>query len=125
MVIGMGNNKAISTLKIMKIPAIRKNCDENGSRAEFFGSNVQSNGDLFSQSSLFFKIIVVNIIMVVDSIIVNVAFGVIIIIYLVFTNLLGGISNMRIDIYLPFHPVSDWIQREGFSARINTVSVMY
>ena len=33
-VIGIGNNSAISTSKIMKITAIRKNRDENGSRAE-------------------------------------------------------------------------------------------
>ena len=35
MVICTGNNKAISTSQIMKINAIRKNRDENGSRAEF------------------------------------------------------------------------------------------
>jgi hypothetical protein len=35
MVIGMGNNSVISTSKIMKITAIKKNRDENGSRAEF------------------------------------------------------------------------------------------
>jgi len=95
---------------------------------QFFGSNPHSNGDLFSRSSLFFKIIVVNILTVVDSRIINVAFAVIIIIiiiYLVFTNFLGGISNMWIVIYLQFHPSSDWIQRQGFSTRINSVSVMY
>lgn len=32
----------------------RKNRDVNGSRAEFFGSNINSNGDLLSRSSLFF-----------------------------------------------------------------------
>jgi hypothetical protein len=32
MVIGMGNNSAISTSKIMKITAIKKNRDENGFR---------------------------------------------------------------------------------------------
>ena len=47
MAIGTGNSSAISTSKIMKITAIRKNRDENGSRAEFFGSNPHSNGDLF------------------------------------------------------------------------------
>jgi len=36
-VIGFGSNSAISTPKIMKIIAIRKNRDENGNRAEFFG----------------------------------------------------------------------------------------
>ena len=47
MVIGMGSNRAISTSNIMKITAIRKNRDEKWSRAEFFGSNPHSNGDLF------------------------------------------------------------------------------
>jgi hypothetical protein len=52
----------------MKLTAIKKNRDENGSRAEFFGSNPHSNGEFFSRSSLiFFKIIVANIIMAVDS----------------------------------------------------------
>ena len=37
MVIGIGSSRAISTSKIMKITAIRKNSDEKGSRAEFFG----------------------------------------------------------------------------------------
>lgn len=35
--IGTGNNSAISVSEIMKITAIRKNRDENSSRAEFFG----------------------------------------------------------------------------------------
>jgi len=56
MVIGMGNSKAISTLKIVKIPAIRKNCDENGSRAEFFGSHSHSNGDIFLGLPYFLKL---------------------------------------------------------------------
>ena len=37
MVIGIGNSKAISTSKIMKIAAIRKNRDEKGSRRSFLG----------------------------------------------------------------------------------------
>jgi len=62
-VIGMGNRSAISTPKIMKITAIRKNRDEKGSRAEFFGSNPHSNGDLFSRSSfIFFEISVVSVV---------------------------------------------------------------
>jgi hypothetical protein len=62
-VIGIGNSSAISTSKIMKITAIEKNRDENGSRAEFFGSNPHSNGDLFSRSSLiFFEISVTRVI---------------------------------------------------------------
>lgn len=54
MVTGIGSSRAISTSKIIKITAIRKNRDENGSRAEFLGSNPHSKGDLFSRSSLFF-----------------------------------------------------------------------
>jgi hypothetical protein len=76
----------------MKITAIKKNSDENGSRAEFFGSNPHSNGDLFSRSSfIFFEIGVVRIIMATDSRRDSVAVIVIInIIYLVFTNFLIG-----------------------------------
>jgi len=91
-VIGIGNSSAISTSKIMKITASKKNRDENGSRVEFFVSNPHSNGDLFSRSSLiFFEISFANIIIAVDNKIVTVAAVVIIIItYLVFTNFLIG-----------------------------------
>jgi hypothetical protein len=60
---------AISTSNIIKITAIRKKKrDENGSRAEFFGSNLHSNGDLFSRTSfIFLEISVVRIIIAVDS----------------------------------------------------------
>lgn len=92
MVIGIGSRSAISTSKIMKITAIKKNRDEKGSRAEFFGSNPHSNGDLFSRSSLiFFEIKVARIIMADDNRMVSVAIVIIIvIIYLVFTNFLIG-----------------------------------
>lgn len=92
MVIGMGSSSAISTSKIMKITAIKKNRDEKGNRAEFLGSNPHSNGDLFSRSSLiFFEIRVARIIMADDSRMVNVAIVIIIvIIYLAFTNFLIG-----------------------------------
>jgi hypothetical protein len=96
MVIGIGSSSAISTSKIMKITAIRKNRDENGSRAEFFGSNPHSNGDLFSRSSLiFFEIRVVNAIMADDSRMVTVAVVTIInIIYLVFHKFLDWKSSI-------------------------------
>ncbi|RWS06001.1 NADH dehydrogenase subunit 5 (mitochondrion)-like protein [Dinothrombium tinctorium] len=42
-VTGIGSSRAISTSKIMKITAIRKNRDEKGRRAEFLGSNPHSN----------------------------------------------------------------------------------
>jgi len=91
-VIGIGNSSAISTSKIMKITAIKKNRDENGSRAEFFGSNPHSNGDLFSRSSfIFFEISVVKTIIAADNRIARVAVVVIInIIYLAFANFLIG-----------------------------------
>ena len=53
-VIVIGNNSAISTSKIIKIIAFRKNRDEKSSRAEFSGSNPHSNCDLFSRPSLIF-----------------------------------------------------------------------
>jgi len=91
-VTGIGNRSAISTSKIMKITAIRKNRDEKGSRAEFFGSNPHSNGELFSRSSfIFFEISVVSVMMTADNIMVIVAVVIIIIIiYLAFTNFLIG-----------------------------------
>lgn len=46
----IGNIKAISTSKIKKIMAIRKNRSENGNREELRGSNPHSNGDIFSRS---------------------------------------------------------------------------
>jgi hypothetical protein len=42
-VIGIGNSSAISTSKIMKIIAIKKNRYETGSRGKFVGSNPHSN----------------------------------------------------------------------------------
>jgi len=76
----------------MKITAIKKNRDENGSRAEFLGSKPHSNGDLFSRSSfIFFEIKVVRIITAADNKMASVAVAVIInIIYLAFTNFLIG-----------------------------------
>jgi hypothetical protein len=52
-VIGMGNNSAISTSKIMKITAIRKKRYEKGSRADFFW--VESTLEWRSFFSVFFN----------------------------------------------------------------------
>jgi hypothetical protein len=91
-VIGIGSSSAISTSKIMKITAIRKNRDEKGIRAELLGSNPHSNGELFSRSSLFFfEIRVANIITAVDSISVMVA----------------AVMASRIT-YLVLHKFLDW-----------------
>jgi len=46
---GIGKIKVISTSKIKKITAIRKNRRENGVREEDLGSNPHSNGDGFSR----------------------------------------------------------------------------
>lgn len=47
---GIGSSKVISTSKIKKITAIRKNCREKGVRDVFFGSNPHSKGERFSRS---------------------------------------------------------------------------
>lgn len=91
-VIIIGNNIAISTSKIKKITAIRKNRNEKGNRADLFGSKPHSKGDDFSRSSIiFFDSSVANIIINMDSIIVNVVIIIMInIIYFVLTNFLIG-----------------------------------
>jgi len=95
-VTGIGNRRAISTSKIMKITVIKKNRDEKGSHAEFFGSNPHSNGDLFSRSSfIFLEIRVFNIIMAANNRMVTVAAVMIIIItYLVFHIFLDWKSSI-------------------------------
>lgn len=68
----MGNNKVSSTSKIMKITAIKKNCNENGMRAEFLGSNPHSNGLFFSRSENVFidlKFRMIKIIIKINQII--------------------------------------------------------
>jgi len=61
-----GSSKVISTSKIRKITAIKKNCNENGIRAEDLGSNPHSKGDLFSRSmKVFFEINVASIIITI------------------------------------------------------------
>ena len=55
-VITSGINKVISTSKIRKMIAMRKNWIEKGIRALVFGSNPHSNADLFSRSlKVFFE----------------------------------------------------------------------
>lgn len=59
----MGNNRVISTSNTRKIIAIKKKCNENGSRDDEIGSNPHSNGDLFSRSENdFFEIILRRVI---------------------------------------------------------------
>lgn len=49
-----GSNRAISTSKIRKITAIKKNRREKGNRDELLGSNPHSKGELFSRSVISF-----------------------------------------------------------------------
>lgn len=63
MIIIIGISKAISTSKIKKITAIKKNCNLKGNRAEFLGSNPHSKGEFFSRSIKVFldNILAINI----------------------------------------------------------------
>ncbi len=49
-----GRSKVISTSKIRKMTAIRKNRKENGKRAVPLGSKPHSNGEFFSRSEIVF-----------------------------------------------------------------------
>ena len=49
-----GKSRVISTSKIKKITAIKKNRNENGSRAVPLGSNPHSKGEFFSRSDIVF-----------------------------------------------------------------------
>lgn len=51
---GAGRISVISTSKIRKITAIKKNRSENGRRLGLLGSNPHSNGDGFSRSWIAF-----------------------------------------------------------------------
>lgn len=66
----IGKSRVISTSKIRKIIAIKKNWSENGIRADDFGSNPHSNGDLFSRSVIFFlEIMLTKIIIIILTVI--------------------------------------------------------
>lgn len=79
----IGNSKAISTSKIRKITAIKKNCNLKGSRAESIGSKPHSKGELFSRSiNVFFdKILATDIMIIVKVKIISLIIDVIKIIY--------------------------------------------
>ena len=57
----IGKRSAISTSKIRKITAIRKNRNENGNRAELFGSNPHSKSEDFSRSPINFLHMVIPV----------------------------------------------------------------
>ena len=88
----MGNRRAISTSKIRKITAIRKNRSENGIRADELGSNPHSKGDLFSRSiKVFFDRNEANTIMRVTMISVNIK-----------------VVRTKLIIYFIFNESSNW-----------------
>jgi hypothetical protein len=65
----MGRIKAISTSKIKKIIAIKKNRIEKGSREEFIGLNPHSKGESFSRSVFFFSPNIVDKIITINAMI--------------------------------------------------------
>ena len=54
MIDARGSNRVISTSKIRKITAIKKNRNENGNRAVPLGSKPHSKGEFFSRSEIVF-----------------------------------------------------------------------
>lgn len=54
MIEASGSKSVISTSKIKKITAIKKNRNENGKRAVPLGSNPHSKGEFFSRSEIVF-----------------------------------------------------------------------
>lgn len=65
----IGRRRAISTSKIKNTTAIKKNRKEKGSRAELFGSNPHSNGEVFSRSLIvFFDKLVARVIIIIHNI---------------------------------------------------------
>jgi hypothetical protein len=80
-----GSNKVISTSKIKKITAIKKNCNEKGIRADDLGSNPHSNGELFSRSIKVFLEIMFAIIIIINEII-NISREIVIITIIIYTN---------------------------------------
>lgn len=97
----MGKIRAISTSKIKKITVIKKKCNENGIRADDFGSNPHSKGEHFSRSeNVFFeRIIDSNIIMLEINIIIKKIFVIRIIIYIKIIKLFDWKSNILNILY--------------------------
>ncbi len=97
----IGNIKAISTSKIKKIIAIKKNRIEKGSREELKGSKPHSNGEFFSRSRKFFfdKNEAKNITIVEISIIININIKIMFIIYIINNKLYDWKSYILFILY--------------------------
>jgi hypothetical protein len=83
----IGIRRVISTSKIKKITAIKKNCRENGKRADDLGSNPHSKGEFFSRSEwVFLEIRVASIITIKE--INRRILEIVMVIIIIYTNLL-------------------------------------
>lgn len=99
-----GINNVISTSKIRKITAIRKNWREKGKRELVLGSNPHSNGDIFSRSIKVFLEIIVHTVIIIIEINIIIILLIQIIIYTSFSSSFDWKSNIiiyYIDNYLP------------------------
>lgn len=67
-----GSKSAISTSKIKKITAIKKNRREKGNREDLLGSNPHSKGDLFSRSIIDFLERIVASIITIEEIVIRI-----------------------------------------------------
>lgn len=95
MIIVNGRSKAISTSKIRKITAIKKNCSLNGIRDDVLGSKPHSKGDPFSRSySDFFEIVDASIIRAMEIIRHMIAVSMIFIYAYSFSRLFDWKSNV-------------------------------
>lgn len=100
MILIIGIKSTISTSKIKKIIAIKKNWSENGIRALDFGSNPHSNGEFFSLSENDFfdsKFRIITIIVMI-VILITVSKAIICIIYTI-TRFLDWKSNIFFILY--------------------------
>lgn len=100
----------ISTSKIRKIIAIKKNWRENGRRADDLGSNPHSNGDNFSRSeNVFFERIDDNIIIKVEIIkIILIIIEIINIIYINFIKSFNWKLKIIFILYKLFTSSINW-----------------
>lgn len=76
-----GRIKVISTSKIKKIMAIKKNCNEKGTREEDFWSNPHSKEESFSRSNKdFFDKMLHAIIIILEIIVITISINIMFII---------------------------------------------
>ena len=126
-VIIRGNSRVISTSKIKKITAIKKNRSENGHRADPFGSNPHSNGEFFSRSVILFfdniEEIVISIAVII--IVIKEEYRISRITLLADGKLFGWRPNILYYISkVSSYPISRLIQIKRVKLRQRSVSIM-